>query len=273
MIRWRIRGAATLGAALAVAASALSGCTGEGSPDAGPSGPPAARFSVSSPAPAGPSASSQQDIYRASLENDKASLDRGVLAYSPLSSLKTGQASTFSATVTDTGTGPQTVTVSTYDGMTVARQDVPTGGIVSVQIVGCQDLSCRGQSPVRQAVLARGDHATWVWAITAGQPGTAQIILQADTYDQNSSTALASEVMTITSTVIPTGSFTFQRRKHDVAAVTSAGLSVLDKLGIAAGAILSIGTIVGWFLARRKKAAGRGDDIGDEPAGAESSGT
>jgi hypothetical protein len=271
-VRSRLPGAAALTATLVTLVVSLAGC---GAAESGR--PPPTASAGATPGGTGgptaePGAQSPQDLFRDALENDRASLDRGVMAYSPLSQLKTGQDVTFTVTVTDTGTGPQTIAVSSYHGMTVARQDIPTGGIVSVQIASCQNLTCHSESPARQAVLLQGDQASWNWTITAGQPGPADLTLVADTYDRNTSVALASVgPVLVTGTVAPTVASQRRQRQHEVATVTNAGLSVLDKAGIAAGAIVSIGTVVGWFLARRKKGGG-GDGQSGTPAEAEAGG-
>jgi hypothetical protein len=139
---------------------------------------------------------SEQDLYVATLLKDYRSLDRGVLTYSPIGSLQTGASVEFSVKVLDVGKGPQQGRVRDFNGMSVYQQDVPTGGMVGVQIVGSQNVTWTGESSVQQPVLRQGQDAIWYWSITAGSPGPAEITLRADTYDRGSGQELSEEITT-----------------------------------------------------------------------------
>ena len=86
-----------------------------------------------------PGTESAQNIYAARLHNDEQSLDRGVLTYSPIGSLKTATTTQFTVIVTDVGRGAQQGPVTTYNGMVVYQQDVPTGGVVAVRDSGLSE--------------------------------------------------------------------------------------------------------------------------------------
>ena len=205
---------------------------------------------VSAPAPgSGPG----QDIYAARLRKDEQSLDRGVLTYSPIGSLKTAAKTQFEVVVTDVGRGPQHARLTEYNGMTVYQQDVPTGGIVGVHIVGCENLTCQQQSSPKQPVLVRGDSATWDWQITAGMPGPAKITLRVDTYDQGSEQTLHEEIFRVNAEVMPSPVYKTQQRRKVIAGMAKGIVGDIVTIGSVATAILAIGGVAGWVVANRRK--------------------
>jgi hypothetical protein len=85
--------------------------------------------SSSSSAPPPRPAASLQDLYKATLINDRASLDRGALAYSPISGLKTASTSQYKVVVIDTGRGPETAAFSKFGAMIVALMTCQPEGL------------------------------------------------------------------------------------------------------------------------------------------------
>jgi hypothetical protein len=97
-------------------------------------------------------------IFTMKMVTDHRRLDRGVLAYSALTTMQVRQAASFEVKVTDVGQGPETSAFTRQSrGWVVDRQNVPTGGTVSVQIACGAGLACvpRTSSP-RQAILHLG---------------------------------------------------------------------------------------------------------------------
>ena len=201
---------------------------------------------------AGPDQSEQQ-LYVARLSQDRQSLDRGVLAYSSIGNLKTAATAQFQVTVTDTGKGPQTARLTSFNGMTVYQRDVPTGGIVGVQIVACENLTCHSESGTTQPVLEKGQQAQWFWTITAGTPGPAVITLRADTYDQGTAQSLSEEIVTVDLRVVATAAFNTQQNHAKIATVTDSVVGDIETIGSIAGAIVAVGGIVGWVIMMRRK--------------------
>lgn len=195
---------------------------------------------------------SSQQLFTTRLADDRKALDRGVLSYSPLGRPKTGATVQFEVSVTDTGKGPQLVRLTSFSGMTVDQQDVPTGGVVGVQIVTCEDLTCDSMSDLRQPVLAKGQQASWLWNITAGTPGPAVIMLRADTYDENSGLTLSTEYVTIKANVVATSAYTAQQHHKKVLGIATSVTGAIVTIGSVAGAIVAVGGIVGWAINRRQ---------------------
>lgn len=235
--RWPVRVLA--GAALIALAS---GCGSSGNPGSAPQ--------------------SAQQLYVARLSRDRQSLDRGVLAYSPIRKLATAATRQFRITVTDVGNGPQLTQVTSFDHMTVYQQDVPAGGIVGVQLVACRDLMCHSESGLRQPVLEKGQSAQWLWEITGGTPGTALITLRADTYDAGTTQSLSEEIIRISLTVTATSAFDKQQARRRI----SSAVGDIETAGSVAAAIGAVGGIASWILRRRKrKAAAPGGDVPARP--------
>ena len=199
------------------------------------------------------SPTSEQDIYTATLLKDEKSLDRGVLTYSRIRSLKTAAMTQFKVVVTDIGRGPQLGQVTESNGMAVYQEDVPTGGIIGVQIVRCQHLTCQSESSPRQPVLVPNGNATWYWRITAGTPGPAEIILRTDTYDQGSDVILSERIVHINVKVVPTTAYRNRQEHAKITGTTKSIVGDILTIGSVATSILAIGGIVGWFIAHSRK--------------------
>jgi hypothetical protein len=205
-------------------------------------------------------AAPQQTLYVARLLADRRALDRGVLSYSRIGSLATATTASFEVTVIDVGNGPQLAQVTEFNGMDVYQQDVPTGGIVGVQIVNCANLTCTSESNLMQPVLEKGQQADWLWTITAGTPGPALITLRADTYDQGSTQTLSEEVINVNVKVFSTSAFNQQQSHKKIVAVAKNVYGGIEVAGVVAGAVLAVGGIVGWIImmARKRNAGNRG---------------
>jgi hypothetical protein len=210
-------------------------------------------FVKPTPTPRGKSAPSAQDIYKAMLGRDRQSLDRGLLAYSPIGTLKTGASTDFEVIVVDIGRGPQKTIVTKLGGLLVYQQDVPTGGIIGVYAMICQNLKCDLESSTILAVLYRGDKAKWLWQITAGTPGPAKIILRVDTYDQGSLQTLNEEIIPVTGMVVPTAAFNRQQSHKQIANLTKSGVDLIGIIGSVAGTIVAVGTLIGWLIMKRRQ--------------------
>lgn len=221
--------------------------SGPGMPQPAPSAAPSVTGGAPPPGPSG------QTIYTARLRKDKLSLDRGLLAYSPIRLLDTAATTQFEVIVTDVGRGPQHGYVTEYKGMAVYQKDVPTGGIVGVQIVGCEDLTCHGDSSAAQPVLALGDSATWYWQITAGVPGIAGITLRVDTYDQGSQQTLSEELFSVGAKVVPTASYDHQQSHTKITSAAKSVVTGIGTVGSIAAAILAVGGLVGWIITKQWK--------------------
>jgi Superinfection immunity protein len=181
-------------------------------------------------------------IFTMKMVTDHRRLDRGVLAYSALTTLQVRQATSFEVQVTDVGRGRETSAfIRQSRGWMVDRQNVPTGGTVSVQMVCGAGLTCPPRtSSARQAILRPGRSATWTWDITARSPGADQILITAVSY-RGDSRVVASQtsvatVMKVRSTPLYNLEAAFDARKSAVIFV------VVDLLAIAAilGAVLIV---------------------------------
>ena len=195
-------------------------------------------------------------------------LDRGVLAYSPIRSLKTGASTTFDVAITDVGRGAQETTVTQVGSKVVYQQDVPTGGIVGIQIVRCQNLTCNGESSPTQPILSPGDKARWWWQITGGTPGPAEISLRVDTYDQGSRQTLSEEIVPIFAKVAPTAAWLQQQKHKKISNATKSGVNLVVTIGSVAVAIAAVGTVVGWVVNRARKRKRATSDVGQDDAAA-----
>ena len=142
----------------------------------------AAGCSASTQAP--PSQGPGRQIFTMKMVTDHRKLDRGVLAYSALTSVPVRQAALFEVEVTDVGRGPETSPfIRQSHGWVVDVQNVPTGGTVSVKLTCGPELACVPRtSSARQPILSPGQSATWAWDITARSTGDNQILVTAVSY-------------------------------------------------------------------------------------------
>jgi Superinfection immunity protein len=189
-------------------------------------------------------------IFTMKMVTDHRKLDRGVLAYSALTTIQARQAAVFQVQVTDVGQGPETNAFTRQSrGWVVDAQNVPTGGTVRVQVACGAGLGCtpRTSSP-RQAILHPGQSATWTWNITARSPGADQVLITAVSYRGDSSVVASqtsvTTVMKVQSTPLYSLEAAFDARRSQVIFVAA------DLLALAAilGAVLVV---------RRRMARGR----------------
>ena len=211
-----------------------------------------------------PSNSSLQNLYAAMLLKDDKSLDRGMLEYSWILDLEAGTSTQFRVVVLDVGKGPEKeqffaagASARISGRWVITRQNVPTGGIVSLQILGCENLTCHSESSLRQPVLQQGQLAVWYWRITAGKPGPAMITLRADTYDQGSAQTLSEEIVQAPGYVTSTAPFEQQQNQNEIVDVVKSTVRDIVTIGSVATAIAAVGGVVGWLFARRRKRSGK----------------
>lgn len=204
-----------------------------------------------------------QAVLQTELANDIRALDQGVLTYSELGVLRTGEVARFSVSVTDIGKNPSKSMSASETSAVIGRgvdpNDVPTGAYVSVQ-VSCTNISCDSQpsSVPHLPVFVTGQSAWWYWQITApSQPGHAQITISEYAYEGLSATAVLGQLnppLTISLTVKPSKAYRPPSPKANLAGGAS-GPSTLE-LALIGGFFAIIAAIIGGaipLLARRKK--------------------
>ena len=142
-----------------------------------------------------------QTLLQERLSKDEQALDKGVLTYPALPTLKTGLPTNLTVTVMDAGKSPQgskTITrIASLFGTVVYPRDVPTGGIVGLRLTCTANLYCQALSSVKQAVVGVGASQTWSWNLTplGSEPMSATIT--ASTYDGTTDTVLNEEIIPI----------------------------------------------------------------------------
>jgi Superinfection immunity protein len=177
-------------------------------------------------------------IFTMKMVTDHRRLDRGVLAYRALTTMQVRQAASLEVEVTDVGRGPETSAFARQSrGWVVDRQNVPTGGSVSVQIACGAGLTCMPRtSPARQAILGPGRSATWTWNITARSPGADQVLITAVSYRGDSrvvaSQTSAAAVVKVQSTPLYTLEAAVDARRKAVVFVVADVLAALLVLGV-----------------------------------------
>ena len=219
-----------------------------------------AACSAAAPRQAASALPSNQQIFTMKLLKDDQTLDRGVLSYSDIATMPVRQTTTFYVHVTDVGKGRETTAfVSESNGFLIARQDVPTGGIVSVLGTCSGNLACTPQptSP-RRLIPTTGRSASWQWQVTANSPGDARILLIATTYDANSDIALNETPVAVGINVRSTPVYSME---HAVDTAKTAILSTSSAVVVVAGAL---GAVLA--LRRKKRPAGDAAASAPEPA-------
>ena len=178
-------------------------------------------------------------IFTMRLAHNHPRLDRGVLTYSELTTLQVRQAAPFEVQVTDVGRGPErTAFTRQLRGRLAAPQDVPTGGVVSVQITCGSELTCTpGPAPVRQAIFGNGRSGAWTWDVAATAPGHPQILLTAIRYRGNSQVVRAKTVVAVGLSVRSTPVYAVEAavdaRKETIVPASAAMLAAAGTLGAA----------------------------------------
>lgn len=124
---------------------------------------------------------------------DYGALDRGRLTYTPLKSMQPGEVVALNIAVIDIGRGPQLTSAPTmYHGQAVDPYDVPTSAEVIVQIICTSDLICQSRTGTTNdsQFVNLQQEGYWTWLLTALNPGTALIGIEAVTYEKGSDTFL-----------------------------------------------------------------------------------
>jgi hypothetical protein len=116
--------------------------------------------------------------------------------------------------------------------------------------------------------LSQGDKARWWWQITGGSPGPAEIRLRVDTYDQGSRQTLSEEIVPLSAKVIPTAAWYQQQKHKKISNVTKSGVNLVVTIGSVAGAIVAVGSVVGWLVNRARKRKRTTSDVGQDDAAA-----
>jgi len=206
-------------------------------------------------------APSEQQLFISKLESDDRALDRDILTYTALTTLYTGEQVDFNVSVIDVGKGPQLTSAPTvYAGERVDPQDVPTDGIVGVQITACSNLTCQSQGdPTRQLVVNK-QNGLWEWTLITQNPGTAQITLQAITYDQNTNVPLHHTKLVLELNVQKTVAYQNQQNHNKLDATTKDWTGYL--VGVI-GTLAAVAAAIFAYLAlpqrRRRKKLAAGD--------------
>ena len=188
-------------------------------------------------------------IFTMRLAHDHPRLDRGVLTYSELTTMQVRQTASFEVQVIDVGRGPQrTAFTRQLRGRFAAPQDVPTGGVVSVQITCGSGLTCTpGSAPARQVIVGTGRSGTWIWDVAATAPGHSQILLTAIRYRGDSQVVRTQMIVAVGLSV----------RSTPVYAVEAAVDARKGTVVPASAALLAIAAALGAALALRRR-RGRG---------------
>jgi hypothetical protein len=165
----------------AVSISALTAACGSGS-----AAPPIAIVPATNPVTQAPSTADQQ-LQSIKTVGPDVALDRGILTYTPLTTLAVDAPVEFYITVIDVGRGPQLTSVPTkYHGQAVDPYNIPTSAGVEVKIVCSSDLQCQDQTSQDSQFVNPQREGYWRWSVTAQNPGTAFIDITAVTYDKDS---------------------------------------------------------------------------------------
>lgn len=196
--------------AFAAAILGLAGCGADGS-GAGAEPTPTAISGAPSP--------SAQVLTQLAVEHDISALDRGVLTYRLPAAVRTGTPFVLTVTVTDVGKArPGVITATEASrqlGLTVFPKDVPAGAFVGLTTVSCTNLKCKAlNSQSLQPVIGEGSSRTWSWTITPGNPGPASLVVNATTFEGQSSSSLSQVLVPITMNVAATTGFTEQQHRR-----------------------------------------------------------
>lgn len=176
----------TMMAAISIGALTAA-CSSSGAPPPPPAAAaPVAVVPATNPATQAPPTADKQLQSTKTVGADSA-LDRGILTYTPLTTLAIDTPVEFSITVIDVGRGPQLTSAPTkYHGQAVDPYDIPTSAGVEVQIVCSSDLRCQDQTSQDSQFVNPQRAGYWRWSVTAQNPGTAFIGIIAVTYEEGS---------------------------------------------------------------------------------------
>ena len=162
-------------------------CSSSSSSSTGSAAPPAVAPATNPGIPAAPIA--DQQLHSTKTTANYNTLDRGILAYTPLKILHTGVAVGFSITVIDIGRGSQLTSIPTiYHGDAVDPYDIPTTAEVAVQIICTSNLICQNLTSQDSQFVSLQHEGNWSWWLTGQNPGAALIGIVAVTYKEGSAT-------------------------------------------------------------------------------------
>jgi uncharacterized cupredoxin-like copper-binding protein len=196
----RTRCCAAIAAAPFIAAF-IAGCgSGAGAP---PVVMPATNPVLKASATSSPTPLVSQNPDGARLAQNDAQLDRGMLTYTPVKSVRSGKSVEFHITVTDVGHGAELTSVPTmYHDQAVDPYDVPAAAEVSVQIICADGLSCQSQTAQLSQFVDPGHQGSWTWRVTGQTPGPAMIGIIAASYERGGAAFLhATPLWTVALTV------------------------------------------------------------------------
>ena len=174
----------TMMAAISIGALTAACSSSAGSPPSAAA--PVAIVPATNPATQAPSTADKQ-LQSTKTVGADSGLDRGILTYTPLTTLAIDAPVQFYITVIDVGRGPQLTSAPTkYHGQAVDPYDIPTSAGVEVQIVCSSDLQCQDQTSQDSQFVNPQREGYWRWSVTAQNPGTAFIGIIAVTYEKGS---------------------------------------------------------------------------------------
>src|ERR1017187_6898698 len=197
-----------------------------------------------------------QNVVQQHLSQDERALDKGVLTYTALPSLKTDEPTTLTASVTDLGKHPDGgMTAQAYSeptGLAVYSENVPTGGIVGLHLT-CTNIYCQALSSARQAIVGTDTSRSWSWNLTPLRPGPTSVIITASTYDGISSIVLNQEIIPV-SVKVEKGPWwaAFDDWWHAMTSFTATTAGLITTVG---GAVAVIAGGAGWVRRRRIRKA------------------
>jgi hypothetical protein len=178
------------------------------------------------------------------LTSDDRARDRGVLAYSKLSTVPVGQAIWFDVEVADAGPGqghnPFARQASHW---LVAPNDIPVAGAVSVRIICSTRVTCTPRSPGAQLITGPGRSAAWRWQVAARSPGEARILLVVTSYGHRAGHVLRRTTVTAYINVRATPLYLLK---------SYLGTRKAAALGLGAGAVAVV-VALGVVLDRRRR--------------------
>jgi hypothetical protein len=174
-------------AAISIGVLAAACSSSSSSPSSGSSAvaPPEVAPAANPVIPAAPVAATE--LRNTKTVTNYSALDRGLLTYTSLKTLRTGVPVALDITVIDIGRGLQLTSAPTlYHGEAVDPYDVPTSAEVAVQIICSDNLTCQSRSSQDSQFVNLKQEGNWAWSLSALNPGTGLIGIIAVTYEKGS---------------------------------------------------------------------------------------
>ena len=227
------------------------------------------------------SGNSVQAQFVRALRGDEKAAQGGVLSYSRLGTMKTGESEDLKVSVTDVGRYQKPFTAAferaALRGEVIDPAHVPTGGEVQVRIAECVSLTCDPILGGKQVVVDVDQPVTWEWNITAKGPGRGHITLTEVLYNANTSVVLkAARPVRIGVKIVATPKFRHSQavtkqdqaeQRHHSRLVNDGNTAVMVTSIL--GSLAGVGAMVAAFLglrSRKKKTQKRNKR--NKPAGA-----